>query len=70
MNLPGRAEGNWRWRFQWEQLGTKERKKLANLTAVYSRWNGPIPAKLDPRFRPVRSPKPASRMPGQAAPNQ
>ncbi len=70
MNLPGRAEGNWRWRFQWEQLGTKERKKLANLTAVYGRWNGPIPAKLDPRFRPPLRPKPARRKTGQPAPNQ
>jgi len=70
MNTPGTAEGNWGWRFQWEQLGTKEREKLADLTAVYSRWNGPVPAKLDPRFRPARPPKPASQEPDQPAPNQ
>jgi len=70
MNLPGRAAGNWGWRFQWAQLGKKERKKLADLTAVYGRWNGRIPAKLDPRFRPPRPAEPASQKPGQTAPNQ
>ncbi len=65
MNLPGRAEGNWGWRFQWEELGAEERDKLADMTAVYGRWNGAIPAALDPRFRPPPSPKPANQVPAQ-----
>jgi len=60
MNRPGCAEGNWMWRFQWQQLGTQERAKLAEITAVYGRWNGPVPAELDPRFRPPPQYKPAS----------
>ncbi len=70
MNLPGQAEGNWGWRFRWEQLGAKERAKLADLTAVYNRWNGPIPAELDPRFRPGRSPVRSTGEPGDNDPIQ
>jgi 4-alpha-glucanotransferase len=70
MNLPGSAEGNWGWRFEWEQLGTTERERLADLTAVYGRWNGPIPAGLDPRFRPPPSPKLTAGQPAVAAPTQ
>jgi 4-alpha-glucanotransferase len=60
MNMPGRAEGNWTWRFQRAELGAAAREKLAELTAVYHRWNGPIPSKLDPRFRPHRAPAAAA----------
>jgi 4-alpha-glucanotransferase len=70
MNRPGSAEGNWTWRFEWDQLGTKERAKLSDITAVYGRWNGPVPAELDPRFRPAHSPKPPSPEPGQPVSNQ
>lgn len=70
MNLPGRPDGNWTWRFQWPQLGAKERQKLADMTAVYGRWNGAIPADLNPRFRPSRSPEPATTNRKQPAPAQ
>jgi 4-alpha-glucanotransferase len=43
MNVPGRAEGNWRWRFQASQLDPRTRARMADLTAVYSRWNGELP---------------------------
>ena len=29
--------------------------RLAELTAVYSRWNGAVPENIDPRFRPARN---------------
>ena len=50
--MPGKAEGNWRWRFQKGQIDQQARERLAELTAVYSRWNGAIPQDLDPRCRP------------------
>jgi 4-alpha-glucanotransferase len=53
MNLPGRAEGNWGWRYRNDQLDRRAQERLAELTAVFSRWNGsPSPA-LDPRNRPA-----------------
>jgi 4-alpha-glucanotransferase len=54
MNMPGRADGNWRWRFQQGQVDRQAHDRLAELTAVYSRWNGAIPEDLDPRFRPPK----------------
>jgi 4-alpha-glucanotransferase len=48
MNIPGEAEGNWRWRFRADQLTAEIKERLADLTAVYSRWNGTPPARLDP----------------------
>ncbi len=54
MNTPGTAEGNWHWRFQEKQIDQSAHDRLANLTAVYSRWNGAVPADLDPRFRPTK----------------
>ncbi len=55
MNFPGKAEGNWRWRYRKEQVDLAVRDRLADLTAVYSRWNGAVPAKWDPRYRPPAS---------------
>jgi 4-alpha-glucanotransferase len=52
MNTPGQAEGNWRWRFQNGQIEPQARDRFAELSAVYSRWNGAIPQNLDPRARP------------------
>jgi 4-alpha-glucanotransferase len=52
MNMPGRAEGNWGWRFHEGQIDARAYDRLAELTAVYSRWNGLIPQILDPRYRP------------------
>jgi 4-alpha-glucanotransferase len=37
MNLPGRAEGNWAWRFTPEQLTGHVAQRLADTTAVYGR---------------------------------
>lgn len=37
MNLPGTAEGNWSWRFQWEQLTAQMESKLAELADTYER---------------------------------
>jgi 4-alpha-glucanotransferase len=46
MNVPGRPTGNWDWRFRPGQIDRLARARLADLTAVYSRWNGPIPDHL------------------------
>ena len=52
MNFPGKAEGNWRWRYRPEQAGREVQDRLADLTALYGRWNGPVSPKWDPRYRP------------------
>lgn len=51
MNLPGRAAGNWGWRMRAGELDKDDHDRLAELTAVFSRWNGPIPAAIDPHHR-------------------
>lgn len=43
MNVPGRPTGNWHWRLRPGQLDASTRERLADLTAVYNRWNGPVP---------------------------
>jgi 4-alpha-glucanotransferase len=52
MKLPGTAEGNWLWRFQHGQLDRQAQDRYAELTALYSRWNGALPAEWNPRCRP------------------
>ncbi len=52
MNFPGRAHGNWSWRFRGQELDRRVERRLAEMTALYGRWNGPIPADHDPRPRP------------------
>ena len=37
MNTPGLAEGNWTWRFRWEQVTAGVTDRLRTLTAVYGR---------------------------------
>ncbi len=37
MNRPGRAEGNWRWRFQWEQVPPDLAARLRGLLGLYGR---------------------------------
>jgi 4-alpha-glucanotransferase len=37
MNIPGTAEGNWQWRFQWEDVPKNLSKKLKNLAVLYNR---------------------------------
>ncbi|MEM9164123.1 MAG: 4-alpha-glucanotransferase, partial [Cyanobacteria bacterium P01_F01_bin.4] len=43
MNLPGKAEGNWEWRFEESMLTSVMREQLAKLTELYGRapgqWN-------------------------------
>ena len=37
MNTPGQANGNWRWRFGWDQVGESLAPRLLRLSAVYGR---------------------------------
>ena len=37
MNCPGKADGNWTWRYQSEDLQQESRDRLRNLTLLYSR---------------------------------
>jgi len=32
MNVPGREEGNWSWRFRWEQLTPEIEQRIHRLT--------------------------------------
>jgi 4-alpha-glucanotransferase len=51
MNFPGKPQGNWTWRYRAEQLDRRIADGLAEMTALYGRWNGPVPAERDPRPR-------------------
>ncbi|HBG94356.1 MAG TPA: 4-alpha-glucanotransferase [Chromatiaceae bacterium] len=37
MNVPGVAEGNWRWRFKWEQVSEELPARLTHLVQLYGR---------------------------------
>lgn len=37
MNTPGTTEGNWNWRFQWEQLSPERAARLAHLIQLFNR---------------------------------
>lgn len=37
MNIPGTLEGNWRWRFSWDQLDEASAQRLYRLAALYDR---------------------------------
>ena len=37
MNLPGRAAGNWRWRFSWEEITPAIVERLRTMIEVYER---------------------------------
>ncbi len=37
MNVPGVADGNWRWRFHWEQLHDEHRQRMADWVRLYGR---------------------------------
>lgn len=37
MNTPGIANGNWGWRFQWNQLKAKQQNRVKELTVLYNR---------------------------------
>jgi 4-alpha-glucanotransferase len=48
MNTPGTPTGNWTWRYQPGQISPQVAACLADMTAVYSRWNGPLPSWFEP----------------------
>ena len=37
MNVPGTADGNWEWRFKWEQLKKSHKNYLKDITRLYNR---------------------------------
>jgi 4-alpha-glucanotransferase len=37
MNVPGVTEGNWRWRFSWDQVGEEHRARLRDWVHLYGR---------------------------------
>ncbi len=37
MNYPGKADGNWEWRFSWEQLQPEQTQALAKMSAEFGR---------------------------------
>ncbi len=45
MNFPGRSDGNWTWRFQWEELTPILRTRFGMATKLYGRW--PVKEKSD-----------------------
>ena len=51
MNVPGKAEGNWALAIPPRAAHRRRRSRLAELTAVYGRWNGTPPRDLDPHHR-------------------
>jgi 4-alpha-glucanotransferase len=48
MNTPGTATGNWQWRYQEGQITPTICARLADMTAVYGRWNGKLPEAFQP----------------------
>jgi len=55
MNVPGKSEGNWGWRMTPGATTRRITNRLADLTALYGRWNGEIPASHDLHRRPARN---------------
>ena len=37
MNIPGKPDGNWRWRFNWDQVGVDLAARLSHLCVLYGR---------------------------------
>lgn len=37
MNLPGNPDGNWEWRFSWEQLAAQQSERLYEISALHGR---------------------------------
>lgn len=37
MNLPGQPEGNWEWRFSWDQLAAQQSDRLYEISALHGR---------------------------------
>ncbi|WP_341887331.1 4-alpha-glucanotransferase [Variovorax sp. YR752] len=42
MNLPGRGEGYWEWRFSWQQVRPEHARRLAHLTQLFRRDGTPL----------------------------
>ena len=40
MNFPGNPDGNWEWRFTWDQLSAEQTRELAMLSINYGRLSG------------------------------
>jgi 4-alpha-glucanotransferase len=40
MNYPGKAVGNWRWRFDWSQVHSHHASRLRRLCQLYARLPG------------------------------
>jgi 4-alpha-glucanotransferase len=59
MNVPGTSGGNWRWRYHEGQIDERASARLAELTAIFSRWNGTLPERIDPRRHSSRPHRPA-----------
>jgi len=38
MNFPGKPDGNWAWRFTWEQINEEIKSKIAKLILLYERY--------------------------------
>lgn len=74
MNVPGIARGNWAWRLRPGQLTAEVKRRLAEATAVYGRWNGPIPAGYrtrmgvePPAAKPAKPKRKEAKKPGRSA---
>jgi 4-alpha-glucanotransferase len=37
MNIPGTIDGNWEWRFTWDQVGSYPAERMYELSALYGR---------------------------------
>jgi 4-alpha-glucanotransferase len=42
MNLPGKGEGYWEWRFDWSQVRPEHAQRLAHLTRLFRRDGTPL----------------------------
>jgi 4-alpha-glucanotransferase len=42
MNLPGKGEGYWEWRFEWSQVRPEHAQRLAHLTQLFRRDGTPL----------------------------
>jgi 4-alpha-glucanotransferase len=49
MNLPGRASGNWRWRFEASALTDGVQDRLREMTEMYGRATAPGLASMKPQ---------------------
>jgi 4-alpha-glucanotransferase len=48
MNMPGTAEGNWRWRYRAEALGTEFSDRLRDMALIYGRYEPKPPKNEEP----------------------